>query len=118
MIIVCSDCFEDVDALLHALHQLRDRGHETMLFHTMAPEELNFSFSRWSRFECLEVDGQFVDLDPPAIRKAYLARVAEFLKKLQLGCGEVGCDYMALETSRPLGDAMAYYLGRRAALMR
>jgi uncharacterized protein (DUF58 family) len=118
MVIICSDCFDDLGPLLNALHHLRVRGHETILFHTMAPEELSFTFSDWSRFECLEVDGHRLDLEPARIRKEYLARVEEFLKRLRLGCGEIGCDYMPLETSRPLADALAYYLGRRKLLMR
>jgi len=115
MVIVCSDCFDDLDDLMNSLHHLRSRGHETILFHTMAPEELSFAFSRWSRFECLEVDGHRIDLAPASIRKEYLQRVGDFLSKLELGCGEIGCDYMPLETSRPLADALAFYLSRRAA---
>jgi hypothetical protein len=118
LVIICSDCFDDLEPLLNALHHLRIRGHETILFHTMAPEELSLAFSTWSRFECLEVDGQHLDLEPAAIRQAYVARVQEFLKALRFGCGEIGCDYMPLETSRPLGGALAYYLGRRKLLMR
>ncbi|NLX58892.1 MAG: DUF58 domain-containing protein [Phycisphaerae bacterium] len=118
MIFVLSDCFDDVEGTLNALHHLRLRGHETILFHTMAPEELSFAFSRWSRFECLETAGHRIDLDPSAIRKEYLRRVGEFLGRLEAGCGEIGCDYMPLETSRPLAEVLGHYLSRRAARVR
>ncbi len=118
MIIICSDCFDEVDALLNAMHHLRARGHEILLFHTMAPEELSFSFSRWSRFECLETVTRRLDLDPALIRKQYLTRVRAFLERLRRGCGEAECDYVPLTTDRPLGDTLAYYLGRRAARMK
>jgi len=118
MVIICSDCFDDVESLSNALHHFRSRGHETILFHIMAPEEVTFDFTRWSRFECLEVAGRRVDLDPVAIRKGYLDRVNGFLDGLKEACGEAGCDYVPLRTDRPLGDSLAYYLASRNARRR
>jgi uncharacterized protein (DUF58 family) len=117
MLVVCSDCFDDVEALLHALHHLRSRGHEVLLFHIMAPEELSFSFKRWTHFVCLE-GGPRIDLDPPTIRKRYLERVEAFLDRLGRGCGEIECEYVPLTTERPIGEALSHYLGRRAARMK
>ena len=118
LIMLFSDCFDDVEALLNALHHLRTRGHELLLFHTVAPEELSFSFTRWSRFECLETVGLRVDLDPLSVRSKYLERLQVFLDQLKKGCGEVECDYVPLTTDSPLGDALGYYLARRAARMK
>ena len=118
LIILCSDCFDDVDRLINIMHQLRLRGHEVLLFHVMAPEELEFPFDRWSRFECLEVDGRRLDVDPTAIRKGYLRRVGEFLDSLQQGCNRIECDYVPITTDKPLGDTLAFYLARRAARMK
>jgi len=114
LVIVCSDCFGEVDALTSALSRIQARGHETMLLHVMAPEELSFSFTKWSRFECLEVPELRLDLDPGMIRKEYLERVRVFLDALKDGCAEVKCDYASLPTDGPLGDALAYYVSRRA----
>ncbi len=118
LIILCTDAFDEVESLLNALHHLRIRGHEILLFHTLAPEELSFSFSRWSRFECLETAGRALDLDPVSIRGRYLEQMKKFLDRLRSGCGEIGCDYVPLTTDRPLGDTLAYYLARRAARMK
>jgi uncharacterized protein (DUF58 family) len=118
LIMLLSDCFDDCDALLNSLHHLRARGHDLMLLHVMAPEELSFSFNKWSRFECLEIDGRKLDLDPSAVRKKYLQKVESFLARLREGCGEIGCDYCPLTTDQPLGDALAYYLRRREARVR
>jgi uncharacterized protein (DUF58 family) len=118
LILIASDCFDDVETLLKGLHHLRARGHELLLLHTMAPEERSFSFNRWSSFESLEVDGQRLDLDPTAIRPEYLERLRVFLDRLRAGCGEVECDYIPLTTDRPLGEALACYLARRAARMK
>ncbi len=115
LVILCSDCFDDVEELLKALHHLRARGQDLLLLHVMAPEELTFDFTRWSQFESLEVIGQRLDLDPAAIRTAYLERVSIFLDRLQEGCGEMECDYMPLTTDQSLGDLLAFCLSRRAA---
>ncbi len=118
LFILCSDCFDQVESLLNSLKQLHTRGHETLLFHIMAPEELNFTFNKWTRFECLEVQGRRIHLDPAAIRRDYLKRVGAFLEQLQQGSGECGCDYAPLTTDRPLGDSLAYYLKRREIRMK
>jgi uncharacterized protein (DUF58 family) len=118
LIMLLSDCFDDVESLLNALHHLRARGHDLLLMHVMAPEELSFSFNKWSRFECMEIDGRRIDLDPTAVRKKYLEKVESFLTRLREGCGEIGCDYAPLTTDRPLGDALAYYLRRREAMIK
>ena len=118
LVVLCSDCFDDVDKLLNILHRLRLRGHEVLLFHFMAPEELSFPFNRWSRFECLEVDGRRIDVDPVSIRKGYLRRLGEFLDALRQGCNRIECDYVPITTDKPLGDTLAFYLARRAARMK
>ena len=115
LIVIFSDCFGESAPISKAIHHLRLRGHEVLLFHTMAPEELTFSFRSWSRFECLEQEGLRIDLDPAAVRKRYLERLRAFVDTLQRDCAKIGCDYQALPTSRPLGDALAHYLTRRAA---
>ncbi len=115
MLLVFSDCLDDLDALLNALHHLRVRGHEVLLFHTMAPEELSLNFNRWTRFEDLEIAGRRLDLDAPAIRQQYLAKVRAFLNRLRDGCGETRSEYLPWSTDQPLADVLGYYLSRRAA---
>lgn len=118
LIVVLSDCFDDVGALGQALRFLRARGHEVLIFHVMAPEELGFEFGNWSRFECLEVDGQHVDLDPALVRADYLENVRNFLAELKRVCGETGCEYQASPTDRSPGEALSHYLRRRTARLK
>lgn len=118
LIVLVSDCFDDLGSLRQSLQFLRSRGHEVILLHTMAPEELNFDFGGWSRFECLEVEGRRLNLDPSLIRKEYLEGVGQFLRDLRKACGETGCDYHPLPTDRPVGEALTYYLTRRSARLK
>ncbi len=113
LIIICSDCFDDLEALFNALSCLHARGHDLLLFHIMAPEELSFPFTKWSRFECLEVSGRRVDLDPGLIRKRYILQVGRFLEQLKEGCGRIRCDYAPIRTDQPVGEMLARYLARR-----
>lgn len=118
LIILLSDCFDDLDSLRQALQYLRARGHEIILLHTMAPEELSFDFGGWSRFECLEVDGTHLNLDPGLVRSEYLENVRTFLSDLKRICQETGCDYQPLPTDKPLGESLAWYLKRRSARLK
>ena len=115
LIVLLSDCFDDLDALRQSFQFLRSRGHEIILLHVMAPEELTFDFGGWSRFECLEVDGRHLALDPALIRNEYLENIRQFLAQLKYICGETRTDYHPLPTDKPLGEALSYYLKRRAA---
>jgi uncharacterized protein (DUF58 family) len=115
LVLLFSDCFDNVENLAHSLKMLRSRRHEALLFHVMAPEELSFSFRDWSRFESLEAEGVGIELDPVSVRAEYLERLQAFLTRLRGVCGEAGCDYVPLVTDKPLGDVLANYLRRRAA---
>ena len=84
----------------------------------MAPEELTFEFGGWSRFECLEIEGRRLDLDPALIRNDYLESIRKFLADVKRICGETGCDYHPLPTDQPMGDALTYYLTRRAGRLK
>jgi len=118
MVVVFSDCFGDLKNLMKALHLLRLRGHEIVLFHILAPEEVSFSFSQASRFECLESDGVRLDLEPAAVRQRYLGRLNAFLEELMRECARIRCEYFRLTTDQPLADSLSYYLQLRAATMK
>ncbi|QDT50733.1 VWA domain containing CoxE-like protein [Symmachiella dynata] len=115
LIVIFSDCFGELEPLKKAIHHLRLRGHEVLIFHVLAPEERTFPFDRFSQFECFEEDGLRIDLDPPSVRKAYLERMRVYLEDLQESCARLACDYVPLSTADNLGDTLAYYLNRRAA---
>ena len=115
LIVLFSDCFDQVKELAHTLRLLRSRHHEVILCHVLAPEELAFSFPQWTRFESLEHAGQSIDLDPASIRREYLARLQTFLGDIQHACREAACDYVPCSTDQPVGRVLADYLRRRAA---
>jgi uncharacterized protein (DUF58 family) len=115
LVLLFSDCFDSVERLAKSLKLLRSRRHEVLLFHVLAPEEISFSFRRWTRFEPMEAGVSGIDLDPLAVRALYLARLKTFLARVRQICTECSCDYIPMSTGRPVGDTLADYLRRRMA---
>lgn len=115
-VVLISDCFEPLEPLIDAMHGLAARKQDLMLLHVMAPEELSFTFSKWSRFRCLENVLPTRNLDPRAVRKRYLERVGRFLDDLKHACGRIGCLYAPVSTDQPIGAMLGHYLRLRAAL--
>jgi hypothetical protein len=71
----------------------------------------------WSRFDCLEIDGTHLDLDP-AWCERITSKTSRFPHGPETHCGETGCDYHPLPTDQPIGDALAWYLQRRSARLK
>lgn len=115
LFVLFSDCFCDLDELSTALRIVRARGHDVVLMHVLAPEELSFDFRRWSAFQSLEVSGQRLHLDPPAVRKQYLDRVRRFVADLEEMVVGLGGDYVRLTTAADLADTLGWFLRNRMA---
>ncbi|MFP6574368.1 MAG: DUF58 domain-containing protein, partial [Pirellulaceae bacterium] len=113
LVIVISDLFDDVEALTKALHHFRYRKHEVILLHVMADEELTFPFDRWSDFRDLEIPGVHEELDPLTLRAEYLARVQEFINRIESECGQLEVDYVPMNTRVPFDVALAGFLATR-----
>jgi uncharacterized protein (DUF58 family) len=115
MVILLSDCFGDVPALKHVLEQFCFRGHDVIVAQILAPEELTFPFRREAFFQDLELHGR-MQVNPNTVRKAYLKEFQAFMDELHKACTDIGADLMTFKTSDDLGEVLAYYLHRRAAM--
>ena len=113
LVVIVSDLFDDADEILSALHHFRYRRHEVLLLHVMAEEELTFPFDRWSNFRDLELRSNQVQLDPRALRASYLEQVRRFVRRIELGCGQMNVDYVQLSTRHSFDKALSQYLARR-----
>jgi hypothetical protein len=113
LIVILSDCFEQVEPLLRALQHFRHRRHEVLLFHILAPEEIEFPFKKWTQFRNLEVMGQKMLVDPNQLRKMYLSNFQRFCKELREAAGRAQVDYHLLRTDEPVDRALGVYLTRR-----
>jgi uncharacterized protein (DUF58 family) len=116
LIVILSDCFEEggqVDPLLRALQHFRHRKHEVLLFHILAPEEMEFPFKKWTMFRNLEIAGHRLLVDPQRLRKEYLQNFERFCGELRSACGRCQVDYHLLRTDEPVERALGIYLSRR-----
>ena len=113
---IWTDAFTEHAGLMKSIQQLRQRGHEVVLMHVLAPEETSFQFDGWSQFECLETESLRINIDPTSIRKRYLEQFGEFLKEIKQSCLRLGCEYRCLQTDQALPEILAEFLHRRMAL--
>jgi uncharacterized protein (DUF58 family) len=114
MVIILSDCFDQAADLGRALQHLRFRNHEVLLFHILAPEELDFPFKQPTKFRSLEVPGHEIVTDTRRLREEYLKNFEEYRLALKRKVEDLRIDYLMLRTDDPVDRALGAYLARRA----
>lgn len=112
LIAVISDFYEDPDAVMAALNELRGRGNDLIVFHLLDPRELDFSFSDASNFIDMET-GEKMPVIPEYLRKQYRELVRAHTAALSKRIGESRADYALFDTSKPLDRALFSYLASR-----
>jgi len=118
LIVVLSDLFEDEDALAGALHHLKHKRHDVILFHILHPDELSLPFDRLSRFHSLEDETHRLTLDPQMLRERYIERIQGFIDAIRRAALGLRIDYAPVTTSTPYDRALVRFLATRAALTR
>ncbi len=118
MVVILSDCFEQLPALVRAIQHFRHRRHEVLLLHVLAPEEIEFPFKKWTQFRNLEVAGHRLLVDPQALRKEYRKNFDQFCKQLREQVGQAHVDYHLLRTDEPVERALGLYLTARQSRMK
>jgi uncharacterized protein (DUF58 family) len=113
LIVILSDCFDQMGPLIRALRHFRHRRHEVLLFHILAPEEIDFPFKKWTQFRNLEVSGDKLLVDPQRLRKEYLENFNKFCRELRQHAGQMQIDYHLLRTDDPVDRALGAYLTKR-----
>ena len=115
MLLIFSDCFDDVNRLIHALRHLRHRRHEIVLFHILAPEEIDFPFTKRTQFRHLEAANELRLIDPSGVRAAYLKNLETFRQTLRIQASNLQIDYHPMRTDEPVDRALGVYLMKRLA---
>jgi uncharacterized protein (DUF58 family) len=115
LVVVLSDCFDNVPALLKAMQHFRYQRHEVLLFHILAPEEIEFPFKNWTQFRNLESANHRLLVDPAWLRTEYRKNFETFCTQLRESCGRAMVDYHMMRTDQPVERALGIYLSRRQA---
>ena len=112
LVIILSDLFDDVDAMLAGLKHFRHRRHDVVVMHVLDPAEIEFPFEGLSLFRGMEQLPNVL-ADPRAMRKAYLTEFDAYLRKLKSGCRAQNIEYVLLRTDRSLEVALSSFLASR-----
>ncbi len=117
IVALISDLYESPDAVLEALKPYKFIGNDVVVFHVLDPAEIDFPYTEASRFEDLE-SGEEVPVVPESFADQYREMIRAHIDAFTTRCAESRIDYVLLNTSRPLDDALFTYLGNRERLMR
>ncbi len=113
LIIIISDLFDDLKAILSGLSHFRHKRHEVLIFQVLDPDELNFPFRNWTMFNDLEQEGHRLLTEPQRVRAAYLSSFQSFTDEVRRSCRQKRIDYEQLDTTVPFDVALATYLAKR-----
>jgi uncharacterized protein (DUF58 family) len=112
LVMVFSDLLSEPGPVVQALHHLRHRGNEVILFHILDEAEVHFPFTGIVEFEDVE-SPEKLTLDAKGMRDDYLGALAEFQQRYREECSRAGVDYVAMDTSVNFDKALLEYLIQR-----
>ena len=117
IIALISDLYEDPDDLLQALTPYSFMGHDVIVFHVLDSAEIDFPYRDASRFQDLE-SSEEIPVIAESFADEYRKLMQAHIDALRTKCSDVRIDYVLLNTSKPLDEALFAYLGNRERLMR
>jgi uncharacterized protein (DUF58 family) len=112
LVMVFSDLLAEPGPVVDALHHLRHRGNEVILFHILDEAEVHFPFEGLVEFEDVESPDRLT-IDAKGMRGDYLKAVSEFRDAYREECHKARIDYLALDTSVGFDKALLEYLVQR-----
>ncbi|RKU06703.1 DUF58 domain-containing protein [Candidatus Poribacteria bacterium] len=124
LVLFISDLYdENHEEVIAGLEHLRYEGHEVIVFHVLAEQELeftNFETGRSSealiRFIDSENDAEIITT-PQAIQESYLSNFNDFLDTYRLALRQADIDYNIITTATPIDLALASYLAKRQGVL-
>ncbi len=112
LVMIFSDLLTEPEPVFHALHRLRHRGHDVILFHVLDEAEVNFPFDGMVELEDPETL-QRIRLDASNFRRDYQSELNAFRDAYRRECSQNRIDYVAIDTSMQFDKALTEYLGKR-----
>ena len=115
LIILISDLYDDLDAVLTALKHFRHKKHEIIVFHLMDESELKLNFDKETIFEDAET-GQKLQMEPWTIQQDYQELIKKALNEFRMNCLQHRIDYHLINTQTPYNIALSQYLIKRSKM--
>lgn len=113
MLILISDCFDDIESLMKSLAYFRHSGNEVVVFQVWDRDELDFPFGQRTQFRSLETVSHQRLVDPNAIRKEYVKRVAEFRQTLAVRTAKERIDLIHCTSDQSYSELLSNYIAKR-----
>ena len=113
VVILISDCFDDLDSLIRALSFYRLDHSEVVVFQIWDRDELEFPFRQRIEFRNLEAVGQTKMVDPAVLRRGYLERMNRFRMELAQKSARHRIDLVPCITDQPHAEILASYIASR-----
>jgi uncharacterized protein (DUF58 family) len=113
MVVIISDLFDDVDALVSGLEHLRFRKHEVLILHVMDPWERDMPLEGNVRFHDLETGEELVT-QAEGIQMKYRQAIRDWRTRLDAECRSCAVDRVEMTTDDPLDQVLLDYLVKRA----
>lgn len=114
LVVLISDLLDEPAEALAGISQLRQRGCEVVVLHTMDPGELELPFDTWMVFRDLEDPSLEMRLDARDMREVYLENLAAHRETLRKGCAAASVDYLFLDIREPFEEALGRFLHLRS----
>jgi uncharacterized protein (DUF58 family) len=111
LVVALSDFYEEQDALTE-IKRLARMGHDVVVVHTLASEEITLRIAGAVEFEDLESGARLV-AEASALRADYESRVSRFLDDVKRAVESEGLDYVRLLTGEPLEPPLRRLLVQR-----
>ena len=115
LVVLISDFFASEPDLLALLRRLQGMNQEVLVFHLLAPAELDFPVEGDFIMKDAETGEERV-VDATEFGPAFRARIEAFCERVRAGCLRHEADYQRLRTDEPIGVALSRYLEKRATL--
>lgn len=109
LMVILSDFLTEPAPVIDALHHLRYRGHDLILFQILDHDEVVFPFTDPRIFEDPETK-QTLTTSPDAIRTAYLDTLRSFIEDLRQESAALRADFAQVDTSLTFDRALTRFL--------
>lgn len=110
-VVLISDLLQEPPEMLRGIGNLCFGGKDVTVFHVMDQGEFRLPDEGLIEVEFLETRER-MNVDIAGFRELYLQRIREYLDEVRIGCTKEGADYILVDTSTDIHDA----LRRRAGI--
>ncbi len=113
LVVIISDLFDEISAIIQGLEHLQYRNHEVLIFQILDPWERDLPLDGNIRFHDLET-GQEIVTQADGIQQAYQRAFQQWREEIDTECRSRGIDRVELTTADPLDQGLLDYLVKRS----